>query len=446
MFRRTALLTELLVVGGILTVAPLMVVSNFVVINNGRITNLEVAGVAAASLVVAMTVWYFMARALSTRIARVARQLRHGAEQVASAAGQVSSASQALAAGSSEQAASLQETSANLEEIACMTRRNAEHATQVNTMAEANCSAANDAKTLIEGARHSAEQANQAMRKMSGAIDRIKTSSEETARIVKTIDEIAFQTNLLALNAAVEAARAGEAGKGFAVVAEEVRNLAMQSADAAEDTSALIEESRKNAASGVAASEEVEQVLTQIAEVVQKVAIHIAEVAAASEEQAGLINQVTKASNDQAKGIEQINNAMCQIDGITQRNAATAEESASSSQQLNAQAEDLGAVVRELKIIVEGMRRRAREDDLDLPVEGAIQQADPGTMGPWAFSPSGHAPRTPRARDHARPAPRPNAPRPPRQVNAGAAPVRQTKDGAANRGLFFDDKEMLQQF
>ncbi|MBD3344585.1 MAG: chemotaxis protein, partial [Chitinivibrionales bacterium] len=171
-------------------------------------------------------------------------------------------------------------------------------------------------------------------------INKIKTSSDETAKIIKTIDEIAMQTNLLALNAAVEAARAGEAGRGFAVVAEEVRNLAQRSAEAAKNTADLIEGSQKNADNGVAASEDVGRSLEQIGGRVQKVAQLISEVSAASEEQ--------------SQGIDQVNTAVAQMDQVTQTNAANSEESASASEELSGQAQNLNVMVAELIAIVGG--------------------------------------------------------------------------------------------
>ncbi|MGC4030960.1 MAG: methyl-accepting chemotaxis protein [Tepidisphaeraceae bacterium] len=176
------------------------------------------------------------------------------------------------------------------------------------------------------------------MAKMSTAIHDIQKSAGETAKIVKVIDEIAFQTNLLALNAAVEAARAGEAGKGFAVVAEEVRNLAMRSAEAAKSTSAMIEQSVQNSRGGVLIAEEVGQVLGEITSTSEKVNALIAEIA--------------QASSEQSKGIGQVNTAVTQMDKVTQSNAAAAEESASASEELAAQAAGMSGVVVELMALV----------------------------------------------------------------------------------------------
>jgi len=250
---------------------------------------------------------------LGRTIRQIIKGLSNGAEQTASAAGQVSSASQSLAQGSSEQAASIEETSSSIEEMASMTRRNAGNA--------------NEAKSL-------ADNATEAMSRMSQGIDDIKKSSDETAKVVKTIDEIAFQTNLLALNAAIEAARAGEVGKGFAVVAEEVRNLAQRSAEAARNTAEMIEGSVKNADNGVTITKE-------IAESNRKINNLVAEIAAAS--------------NEQAQGIEQINAAMGQMDQATQSNAANAEESASAAEELSSQAEELSNAVRQLQAMVGGL-------------------------------------------------------------------------------------------
>jgi len=242
--------------------------------------------------------------------------------QVSSAAGQISSGSQSLAEGASEQASSLEEISSSLEEMASMTQQNSENS--------------DEAKALSLTARNAAEGGTEAMRRMTNTIGKIKSSSDETAKIVGTIDEIAFQTNLLALNAAVEAARAGEAGKGFAVVAEEVRNLAQRSAEAAKTTANLIEESVRNSDEGVQVTEEVGTILNEIAEGSRKVNDLIADIAAASTEQ--------------SQGISQINTAVSELDKVTQQNAANAEESASAAEELNSQSSEMQAMVNRFKL------------------------------------------------------------------------------------------------
>lgn len=273
--------------------------------------------VSAAGLVVAIALGIIVTRSITKPIDRVIAGLSMGAEQVTSASNQVAGASQQLAEGSSEQAASLEETSSSLEEMAGMTRQNADNSKQADSMARESLLAANKGVESVT--------------QMTSAIAAIKDSADATARIIKTIDDIAFQTNLLALNAAVEAARAGEAGKGFAVVAEEVRSLAQRSAEAAKNTSQMIEESQATADKGVAVSGEVSKALEGIAVTAEKVTALVGEIAAASQEQ--------------AQGIEQVNNAVAQMDRVTQGNAANAEESASASEELSAQARELAEMV-----------------------------------------------------------------------------------------------------
>ncbi len=244
-------------------------------------------------------------------------QVAVGSEQVASAATEISSGSQALAQGASEQASSLQEIASSLQQMASMTKQNAANATE--------------AKGLSDGALNTASKGVDSMHRLSDAVDKIKASSDATAKIVKTIDEIAFQTNLLALNAAVEAARAGDAGKGFAVVAEEVRNLAMRSAEAAKNTANMIEESVKNADNGVQLNMEVLRNLDEINSQVMKVGEVMGEIAAASEQQ--------------SQGVDQINTAVEQMNQVTQQNAASSEQSASASEQLTGQAEEMKSLV-----------------------------------------------------------------------------------------------------
>ena len=271
---------------------------------------------------------FSLTRSITKPLGRAITNLTDTAEQVSAASGQVSSASQSLAEGATEQAAGLEETSSSLEEMASQTRQNADNAQQANV--------------LSDEAKKSADSGAEAMGRMNRAIQEIQKSSDETAKIIKVIDEIAFQTNLLALNAAVEAARAGEAGKGFAVVAEEVRNLAMRSAEAAKNTSEMIEGSVKNAQNGVQIAEEVTSVLNEIVNSVSKTTDLIGEIAAASQEQ--------------SQGIDQVNQAVGQMDKVIQANAANAEESASASGQLSAQAKEMNRIVAVLSRLVGGSR------------------------------------------------------------------------------------------
>jgi len=283
------------------------------------------------AIIVGIILAIFITRSITGPINKVIEGLSSGSEQVTSASGQVSSASQQMAQGASEQASSLEETSSSLEEMASMTRQNADNAGKADSlMAEAK-------KTVAEGAA--------AMDQMSDAIVKIKTAANDTAKIIKTIDEIAFQTNLLALNAAVEAARAGEAGKGFAVVAEEVRNLARRSAEAAKNTADLIEGSQRHAESGVTVAENMKKVFAGIQDSAGKVATLIGEIAAASKEQ--------------AQGIDQVNTAVSEMDKVVQQHAANAEESASASEELSSQAQELNAMVADLMAIVGGAGSQA---------------------------------------------------------------------------------------
>jgi len=297
-----------------------------------RVKTLDIVALVLC-VVVSLTIGIYISIKTGRQITRVATNLKASSEQTLVASNQVSQSGQKMAEGASEQASSLEEISSSLEEMSSMTRQNADNTKQANIMSNK--------------ASQSAEKGKDAMTKMSQAIEKIKSSSDQTAKIIKTIDEIAFQTNLLALNAAVEAARAGDAGKGFAVVAEEVRNLAQRSADAAKNTSSLIEESQKNAENGVNVSQEVGNILKEIVETVQKVA--------------QLIGEVSSAGNEQAQGIDQINTAVSQMDKVTQSNAANAEESASASEELSAQAKELGDTVNLLVAMISGNSKNGNE-------------------------------------------------------------------------------------
>lgn len=271
-----------------------------------------------------------------------------GSEQIAAAATQVSATSQTLAGGASEQAASLEETSAALEQMSGVTKRNADHASS--------------AKELANAARTSADRSSASVDKLNAAMGQLKGSSGEIAKIVKTIDEIAFQTNLLALNAAVEAARAGEAGAGFAVVAEEVRALAQRSASAARETAGKIESALHNSEEGSRIGVEVTESLGEIIEKVRQLDSLVAEIA--------------QASSEQSQGIHQVNTSAVELDKVTQSNAAAAEESASAAEELNAQAAELNGLVGQLFALIGGRREHDLNGQPGVPRPGGRRQTD----------------------------------------------------------------------
>jgi methyl-accepting chemotaxis protein len=262
---------------------------------------------------------------------RVMLALDEGAGQTTSAASQVASSAQTLSQGATEQAASLEETSASLEQMSAMTRRNAEHATH--------------ASSLMRSADERARQARATLDQMVNSMDAIVESSREVARIIKTVDEIAFQTNILALNAAVEAARAGEAGMGFAVVADEVRALAQRAASAARDTAGLIEKSTERAQAAAGTVGEVTEAFNGVTAGVTQVR--------------SLIDEVSDASRQQSDGIGQVTQAVNQMERVTQTTAATAEESAAASEELSAQAETTMGIVAELRSLLHGQQGAA---------------------------------------------------------------------------------------
>lgn len=278
-----------------------------------------------ALLVVALSLAAFAAvvmivRQINAHLRRAVTELSEGAEQVASAAVEFSSSSQSLAQRASEQAASLQETAAAAEEVNAMASLNQENSKSAARLAA-------ESQSKFRAALHSLEQ-------MTTAMDEISASSGKVSRIIRVIDEIAFQTNILALNAAVEAARAGEAGKGFAVVADEVRNLAQRSAQAARDTTALIEESITNSQGGKTRVDAMADAIRAIAQDTSTVK--------------SLVDEVNLSSQEQARGIQQISKSVGQMDAITQGTAANAEQSASASEELRAQSESLRGVVGQL--------------------------------------------------------------------------------------------------
>jgi methyl-accepting chemotaxis protein len=253
---------------------------------------------------------------------------------VNSSSNQLSGSSQELAESASEQAASLQQTTSSLEEIAAQTKKTAGNA------GEANLAMKETEPRVASGV--------DAMKRMNVAMEEIKNSALETSKIIRTIDDIAFQTNLLALNAAVEAARAGEAGKGFAVVAEEVRSLAQRSAEAARNTSALIESSQATSDRGAAVAAEVSENLKKIEESVSSVG--------------NLVNEIAAAANEQSTGIEEMSTVMHEMDKVVQGNASNSEESASAAQELSSQATELNHIVNSLRSLVSGTSADGQPD------------------------------------------------------------------------------------
>ncbi len=286
--------------------------------------------------------WLLM-RSVTKPIRAAVQGLIHSSEVVSTASAQVASSSQQLADGASQQAAAIEETSSSLEEMSSMTKQNAENAGQANQLM-------NQTRSVLAKAATSMEQ-------LTGSIKEISRSSEETSKIIKTIDEIAFQTNLLALNAAVEAARAGEAGAGFAVVADEVRNLAMRAAEAAKNTATLIE--------GTVAR------IKEGSEMVEKTSAEFSQFESSANKMGELVSEISAASSEQAQGIEQVSRAVNEMDGVVQLNSSTAEESASASEIMNAQAKHLKEYVSGLIVLVGGENGsdNAGNTEPDMPVK-----------------------------------------------------------------------------
>ncbi|MFH1147569.1 MAG: methyl-accepting chemotaxis protein [Pseudomonadota bacterium] len=280
--------------------------------------------IAGAILALGFLVAFLITSITSRQLTNVITHLREAAGRLAASSSQVSSASQSLAEGASGQAASIEETSSSLEEMASMTAQNADNARQASVLMT-------EAATVIG-------EANQSMNSLTESMGEISAASDQTAKIVKTIDEIAFQTNLLALNAAVEAARAGEAGAGFAVVAEEVRNLASRAADAAKNTAGLIEDTLQKTARGAGLVDKTNEAFKGVAQESQKV--H------------DLIGEIVAASQEQAQGIGQISTVVAEMDKVVQTNSGNAEETAAASQELASQAEGLRGTVNRLSSLV----------------------------------------------------------------------------------------------
>ena len=277
---------------------------------------------------------WWIASSTSRPINRAIKGLTSNADIVGLAAGQLSFSSRELADGASQQASAIEETTASLEEISAMTKRNAE--------------GASEADRLMQEATGIIVRANATMKNLTVSMNEISQASEDTQKIIKTIDEIAFQTNLLALNAAVEAARAGDVGAGFAVVADEVRNLAMRAAEAAKSTANLIEGTVKKIDNG--------------SSVAQKTNVEFAEVAAIVTKACELAGEIAVSSREQAQGIEHLNRAVQEMDKVVQQNAASAEGNASMSQEIGAQIDPMKKMISELEFLVGSKNDKAGHD------------------------------------------------------------------------------------
>jgi hypothetical protein len=282
----------------------------------------------------------FFSYSLSTPIHRVIHSLTDAAEKVFAASFLVSSSSQKLAEKTSQQAASIEETSSSLEEIGSMTRENAGNAQQVDHLSK-------ESSGYLK-------EANNSMKDLIRNMEEMSSASVNVSKVIKSIDEIAFQTNLLALNAAVEAARAGEAGAGFAVVAEEVRNLALRSAESSKNTQEMMKEIIQKIEVGAGLVKETDTKYRDAALKVHKVT--------------DLIGEVSNASAEQTKGIERVNQAVAEMDRVTQDNAANAEESASAAVDLETQAERMEGILGELIALV-GTKRAGGDGKEPRPME-----------------------------------------------------------------------------
>jgi len=310
---------------------------------------LNVSVLAGGGMAVLLTAWlaWSVNRSISGPIGRIVTELMEGSSHVTAAANSIATASSSLAMGTSRQAAAIEETSARIQEMSAQTRQNA--------------AAADKARTMAGVGRSSADKGMESVARMSQAIVDIKKSADQSAKIVRTIDEIAFQTNLLALNAAVEAARAGDAGKGFAVVAAEVGQLAHRAADAARGSGEMIRQAVEHAGRGV--------------ELTSLVDASLSAISSSTRDADGAVEEIAAANQEQALGIEQINMAMAEMGSITQQTAATAEETACASVELSAQAKALDNMVHQLMSIVGGRASQAmvsgyRADPEDSPAHG----------------------------------------------------------------------------
>lgn len=313
--------------------------ASLAVMLGGFANPLVVSAVTTVGLVVMVINFIMVGKFLVRKLASVSDDISKSADEVNSASGMVAAASQTLAEEASEHASALEETSSSLEEMSSMTKQNADNAAQ--------------AKALTVEAKQVLDKVDHQMRQMVAVIQDVTRASEETGKIIKTIDEIAFQTNLLALNAAVEAARAGEAGAGFAVVADEVRNLAMRVAEAAKNTSSLIENTIASVKNSCDLTEQTQNAFKENMAISNKIG--------------QLIDEIAVASNEHAQGISQIGRAVVEMDKVVQHTTANAEESASAAEEMYAESVEMKKGVAALTTFVTGVSADA---DGDYPYRG----------------------------------------------------------------------------
>jgi methyl-accepting chemotaxis protein len=322
----------------------------------GEILLTWLGGAAVVLVALILPLMFWTGRSITRPLRAATNRLNGVAAQLAAAAGEIANSSQSLSSGASQQAAAVEETSSALEELSATTRQNADHAQNANQLGQ-------EAETSVRSA-------DEVIGKLTAAMTEVTSASEETQKIVGTIDEIAFQTNLLALNAAVEAARAGEAGAGFAVVADEVRNLAMRAGESARNTAEMIESTVQRVKNGAEMVEQTRNAFRTVADTGEKIS--------------GLVAEIAAASREQAQGIEQINQTVSDMERGVQQNAANAQETASAAEQLNSQSVELAGLVAELNELL-GMAE-AGQVDWRPPQRSALPSAAPYRPGAAAAS------------------------------------------------------------